>query len=177
MADPTLSTTPDAATVTLGPPVTLKDTADLEGGLNPTGTITFTLIGPDGSTVDTEMVPVDGNGFYSTPTGFTPGVSLTGPVVAGAYQWNAAYTGDDNNTDASDIANPAEPSAEPVAVRYPMAGTSNADVGLWVVGLDGTRREVEWDRSAFPYLVRVVWRKGHPVFGPADVNGSRVRIL
>src|SRR5947209_1124694 len=108
MADPTLSTTPDAATVTLGPPVTLKDTADLEGGLNPTGTITFTLIGPDGSTVDTEMVPVDGNGFYSTPTGFTPGLDPGGPDMTGTYQWNATYTGDVNNTAASDIDNPAE---------------------------------------------------------------------
>ena len=49
--NPTLSTTPDPTTVTLGPPVTLKDTADLQGGFNPTGTITFTLVGPDGTTV------------------------------------------------------------------------------------------------------------------------------
>src|SRR5947208_6418451 len=71
--NPTLSTTPDQTSVTLGPPVTLKDTADLEGGSNPTGIITFTLVGPDGTTVvDTEMVLVNGNGLYSTPTGFTP---------------------------------------------------------------------------------------------------------
>ena len=70
--DPTLSSTPSPATVTLGPPVTLNDVMDLEGGLNPTGTITFTLVGPNGTTVDTEMVLVNGNGLYSTPTGFTP---------------------------------------------------------------------------------------------------------
>src|SRR5205085_1689350 len=68
--NPTLSTTPDQTSVTLGPPVTLKDTADLEGGFNPKGSITFTLVGPDGTTVvDTEMVLVNGNGLYSTPTG------------------------------------------------------------------------------------------------------------
>src|SRR5438034_864920 len=59
--NPTLSTTPDQTSVTLGPPVTLKDTADLEGGSNPTGSITFTLVGPDGTQGgDTEMVLVNG---------------------------------------------------------------------------------------------------------------------
>ena len=51
--NPTLSTTPDQTSVTLGPPVTLNDTADLELGFNPTGIITFTLVGPDGTTVVT----------------------------------------------------------------------------------------------------------------------------
>src|SRR5947207_15976268 len=92
--NPTLSTTPDQTSVTLGPPVTLKDTADLEGGSNPTGSITFTLVGPDGTTVvDTEMVLVNGNGLYSTPTGFTPG----GTYGAGTYPGTATYSGDDSN--------------------------------------------------------------------------------
>ena len=102
--NPTLSTTPDQISVTLGPPVTLKDTADLEGGFNPTGSITFTLVGPDGVTViDTEMVLVNGNGLYSTPHGFTPGVDPGGPDLTGTYQWNAAYSGDANNNAASDL--------------------------------------------------------------------------
>src|SRR5436190_1416783 len=100
--NPTLSTSPDQTSVTLGPPVTLKDTADLEGGFNPKGTITFTLVGPDGTTVvDTEMVLVNGNGLYSTPTGFTPGVTPSGPALPGTYQWNATYSGDANNSAAS----------------------------------------------------------------------------
>jgi autotransporter passenger strand-loop-strand repeat protein len=102
--DPTLSTTPSPATVTLGPPVTLNDVMDLEGGFNPTGSITFTLVGPDGATVDTEMVLVNGNGLYSTPTGFTP----SGPNGAGTYQWNATYSGDANNTSGSDVNDPNE---------------------------------------------------------------------
>src|SRR5947207_12537701 len=97
--NPTLSTTPDRTSVTLGPPVTLNDAADLEGGFNPRGTITFTLVGPDGTTVvHTEMVLVNGNGLYPTPFGFTP----SGPNAAGTYQWNAAYSGDANNDAASD---------------------------------------------------------------------------
>src|SRR5438067_4157181 len=103
--NPTLSTTPDQTSVTLGPPVTLKDAAFLQGGFNPTGSITFTLVGPDGTTVvDTEMVLVNGNGLYSTPTGFTP----SGPYGAGTYQWNATYSGDANNNAASDIDDPTE---------------------------------------------------------------------
>jgi hypothetical protein len=91
-------------TVTLGPPVTLNDTAFLQSGFDPTGSITFTLVGPNGTTVDTEMVLVDGNGLYSTPTGFTP----SGPNGAGTYQWNATYSGDANNTSASDLNDPNE---------------------------------------------------------------------
>ena len=68
---PTITTTPSPTTVPLGTSsVTLTDTADVEGGSNPTGTITFTLVAPGGGTVDTEMVPVSGNGIYTTPTGF-----------------------------------------------------------------------------------------------------------
>jgi dipeptidyl-peptidase 4 len=61
------------------------------------------------------------------------------------------------------IADPSEPAAEPQSVRYPAAGTANADVSLFVIDLDGGRREVEWDRQALPYLVRVTWGKGEPL--------------
>src|SRR5436853_408714 len=107
--NPTLSTTPDQTSVTLGPPLTLKDTADLDGGSNPTGSITFTLVGPAGTAVvDTRVVLVTGNGLYSTPTGFTPGVTPSGPDLTGTYQWNATYSGHVNNNAASDVDHPAE---------------------------------------------------------------------
>ena len=101
--DPTLSTTPNQTSFTLGQPGTLNDTADLQFGFNPTGSITFTLIGPDGVTVvHTETVLVHGNGLYSTSHGFTPGLDPGGPTLAGTYQWNASYSGDTNNNTASD---------------------------------------------------------------------------
>lgn len=53
------------------------------------------------------------------------------------------------------IADPAQPEIPARPHRYPAAGTANADVSLWLVGLDGTRREVAWDHDAFPYLARV----------------------
>jgi dipeptidyl-peptidase 4 len=69
------------------------------------------------------------------------------------------------------IADPANPDRTPVEVRYPAAGTPNADVSLFIVDLAGGSggaappREsggnaltpVEWDRVAFPYLVNAVW--------------------
>jgi uncharacterized repeat protein (TIGR01451 family) len=98
---PTLTTTPNPTAVPLNsaaPPV-LKDSATIAGGNSPTGTITFTLIGPGGTTVDTESVAVSGNGTYTTPLGFTlPG---TGSVI-GTYQWNASYSGDGLNNPVSD---------------------------------------------------------------------------
>ena len=50
----------------------------LSGGYYETGSITFTLY--LGSTlVDTETVPVSGNGTYTTPTGYT--LPTTGTVT------------------------------------------------------------------------------------------------
>jgi dipeptidyl-peptidase-4 len=60
------------------------------------------------------------------------------------------------------IADPAHPDRPANAVRYPAAGTTNADVGLFLLGLDGSRREIRWDRAAFPYLVEVHWSAGGP---------------
>jgi dipeptidyl-peptidase 4 len=61
------------------------------------------------------------------------------------------------------IADPTNPEAEPVKVRYPAAGTANADVSLHLVDLDGRRTELRWDRERFEYLCRVVWTEGHPL--------------
>ncbi|GAA4783706.1 S9 family peptidase [Streptomyces ziwulingensis] len=55
------------------------------------------------------------------------------------------------------ISDPAHPERDPQHVRYPAAGTPNAEVRLSVIGLDGTRTEVGWDRTRYPYLARVHW--------------------
>lgn len=55
------------------------------------------------------------------------------------------------------IADPAHPDREPARVAYPAAGTANAEVGLFVLGLQGERTEVLWDRARYPYLARVHW--------------------
>ncbi|MGW0875219.1 prolyl oligopeptidase family serine peptidase [Streptomyces sp. NPDC002740] len=55
------------------------------------------------------------------------------------------------------ISDPAQPKRDPQHVPYPAAGTPNAEVRLFVFGLDGVRTEVVWDRARFPYLARVHW--------------------
>ena len=85
--------------------MTLKDTAALTGGYHPTGTITFTLYNPKGTLVDTETVKVNGDGSYTTPTGYT--LPTTG-VVSGTYQWDSSYSGDGNNNVATDVNDPNE---------------------------------------------------------------------
>jgi hypothetical protein len=130
-ASPTLSTTADPTDVTLEAsesPV-LMDAATLAGGYNPTGTITFKLYAPDGTTVvDTEMTAVNGNGSYSTPTGYSLPASGT---VTGTYEWVTSYGGDANNSSAM-----SGQGDEPVSVRpaSPTIGTS-ANPTTGVVGV------------------------------------------
>lgn len=64
---------------------------------------------------------------------------------------------DDRDVPVWYVADPANPEAEPAAHRYPAAGSTNADVSLWLIGLDGTRLRIGWDDDAYPYLTRVSW--------------------
>jgi len=83
-----LFTTIPGGTVILGSATNLVDSATLSGRGSPGGTITFTLVAPNGSTVDTETVTVSGNGAYYTPTGYLP-------TSAGTYYAvNLHLTGD-----------------------------------------------------------------------------------
>ncbi|HEX6580021.1 MAG TPA: DPP IV N-terminal domain-containing protein, partial [Actinomycetota bacterium] len=61
------------------------------------------------------------------------------------------------------IASPVDPEVPPRAVRYPQAGTDNADVSLSILGLDGSRVDVDWDRDSLPYLVEVTWNDRCPL--------------
>ncbi|WP_207222577.1 S9 family peptidase [Herbihabitans rhizosphaerae] len=76
------------------------------------------------------------------------------------------------------ISDPADPSAAPRTVAYPAAGTSNVDVRLVVLGLDGTRVEVDWDRIALPYLASVHWSaSGPPVITVQSRDQKVMRFL
>ena len=55
------------------------------------------------------------------------------------------------------IADPAHPDRPPAGVRYPVAGTPNADVSLVLARAGGEPTPVAWDRAAFPYLVTACW--------------------
>ncbi|MFN2608074.1 MAG: Ig-like domain repeat protein [Acidimicrobiales bacterium] len=98
-ATPTLATTASLG-VTVGGQV--HDTAVLSGGFNPTGTITFTLYGPNDTTcastaASTTTATVAGNGSYDSPA-FTA-------AAAGTYRWVASYGGDANNAAVSGVCN------------------------------------------------------------------------
>jgi dipeptidyl-peptidase-4 len=54
------------------------------------------------------------------------------------------------------IADPANPDREPTAMAYPAAGTANAEVGLFVIGLDGTRVPVPFEDE---YLANARWSR------------------
>jgi dipeptidyl-peptidase-4 len=60
------------------------------------------------------------------------------------------------------IGDPAHPERPPAEVAYPAAGTDNAVVTLALLGLDGSRVDVEWDRERYPYLAAVHWTAAGP---------------
>ncbi|MGH8920575.1 MAG: DPP IV N-terminal domain-containing protein, partial [Actinomycetes bacterium] len=64
---------------------------------------------------------------------------------------------------------PTRPDQPARAFRYAAVGQANADVALWIAGLDGVRTEVRWDRDAFEYLVDASWT----VHGPSALVQSR----
>ncbi|GAB2737134.1 S9 family peptidase [Kitasatospora kifunensis] len=75
------------------------------------------------------------------------------------------------------IADPANPDRPPRTMRYPAAGSSNAEVTLWLTELDGTRREVRWDRSAFEYLTAAGWDAHGPFASVQSRDQRTVRLL
>jgi len=76
-----------------------------------------------------------------------------------------AERADEDPVDIRWISDPAQPERDPIAHRYPMAGTANPDARLFRVPADaGAAVEVAWDRDAYPYLATVV----------PDANGGAV---
>ena len=79
------------------------------------------------------------------------------------YWWSpdgttiAACRVDDAAVERWVIADPARPSEAARTIRYPAAGTANPAVTLHLLGLDGSRKAVDWDRDYFPYLAAVDW--------------------
>ncbi len=111
-ASPTLTTTTgEDVSNTL---ITLSDSALLTGGYFTSGTITFTLVGPNNATLYSDTVTVSGDGAYSTAIGTNPG-GYTLPAnspITGTYQWEANYSGDGNNS--AEAASPEQTSPTPV---------------------------------------------------------------
>ncbi|MFI6924678.1 prolyl oligopeptidase family serine peptidase [Nonomuraea spiralis] len=75
------------------------------------------------------------------------------------------------------IGDPAEPARPPRAVRYPAAGTSNADVTLRIADLRGRHVEVAWDRAAFEYVTAAGWDAHGPYMSVQSRDQRTVRVL
>ena len=93
-ASPTISASVSETAGGVVGSATLSDSVTVSGGDNPTGTITFTLTAPNGTTSPVGTVAIAGDGTYNAPS-----------VVAtqvGIYTWHASYGGDGLNNGAID---------------------------------------------------------------------------
>src|SRR5437879_4186088 len=117
-ASPALTTTASGSVAAGG---SVNDVAHLTLGTNPTGTISFTLYGPNDATctvvafTDTKLV--SGNADY-TSSSFTA-------IQAGTYHWRASYSGDLNNNAAGPTAC-ADPAEAVVVTKASPALTTTA---------------------------------------------------
>lgn len=73
------------------------------------------------------------------------------------------------------LSDPSDPARPPSAIRYPAAGTANADVSLWIAPVDGppgSLIRVAWDTAAFEYLTAAGW-DGHGPFAAVQSRDQR----
>ncbi len=158
---PTLISTPGGP-IMLGSSGNLTDTATLSGGLSPTGTITFTLVGPNGNTVDTESATVNGNGTYPTPTGYVPSGSGT---LTGTYQWQASYGGDSNNAAASTLAG-----SEAESVRPASPSLTASPSGPVVLGSGAALTDTATVAGGFQATGRITFTLADPTGNTVDTE-------
>ncbi len=130
-ATPTIATTPSA-----GGPVgtSISDTATVNGGFNPTGTVTFDLFPPadatcSGTPAFTSTNPVSGVSATSDPFPTT---------AVGTYHWVANYNGDTNNTKVSSGCQDEPVSITPPQAMVTKTVTSNTQNpgGTWTIVYD-----------------------------------------
>jgi dipeptidyl-peptidase-4 len=76
------------------------------------------------------------------------------------------------------IGDPEHPERPAAEHRYPVAGSPNADVSLWLLGLDGSRTEVVWDHDAYEYVAAVACSAhGQPLVQVLSRRQDRMLVL
>lgn len=140
----------------------IHDVARLSGGSHPTGTITFSVYGPDNSqcsappaTVPSSVRVSRAGDYRSAP--FTP-------TAPGAYRWVASYSGDEQN---APVHTSCGDSAETVAVTK--AAPALHTVALTVVPIGGQARDAAFlTHGADPHGT-ITFR----LYGPRDSSCAR----
>jgi dipeptidyl-peptidase-4 len=124
---------------------------------------TLRLVGRDGSSIEVAREPHD---VEAVSWGSAEFIAAEEMGRQRGFWWSpdgeviAACRVDIAEVPVWHIANPASPSTAPTAIRYPAAGSQNADVSLHLCQIDEKSTiEVRWDRSAFPYLADVHWNQ------------------
>lgn len=100
------------------------------------------------------------------------------------YWWapdgkHIAYQATDNRPlEQFTIADASRPEKAANIFAYPRPGQANADVRLYVVGVDGRgRAEIKWDRARYPYLARVTWPKKGPLSLLVQARDQRSQVF
>jgi sporulation-control protein spo0M len=94
-ASPSISTSASETAGGVVGTAVLSDSVTVTGGDSPTGTVTFTLDQPDGTTITVGTVTISGDGNYDLATTVTA-------TEVGTYKWHASYAGDSLNNGAVD---------------------------------------------------------------------------
>jgi len=85
---------------------------------------------------------------------------------------------DENPVQRWHIADPANPAAPGREIRYPAAGTPNAEVSAFIASVAGKLTRVSWDGQAFPYLVTASWGAGRaPLLVVQSRDQKELRLL
>ncbi len=126
----------------------------LASGSSPTGTLSFTVFGPQASAPTTctsggtpvgAGTTVTGNATYHPSAGFTP-------TAAGDYWWYASYAGDSNNNPAAStcgsgmsetVVNPTTPTKVVFSAEPPTTGTAGSALGSFTVSVEDANGNVE----------------------------------
>jgi hypothetical protein len=138
-AHPAIATTPSAGGV-IG--VAIHDVANVTGGLNPTGTVTFNLYDPSQPTCAAE-IPIFTDTKALANGSATSGAYTTAAV--GTYRWKASYSGDNNNLgvtsgcqDEQVTINQAQPAIATTPSAGGLVGTDIHDVANVTGGFNPT---------------------------------------
>jgi uncharacterized protein (DUF2141 family) len=119
-AQPAIATTPSAGGV-VG--VVIHDVANVTGGLNPTGMVTFNLYDPSQASCGETKVFTDTKPLVNGTA--TSGDYTT--LAAGIYRWTATYSGDANNQGAS---SGCQDEQVTTTKAQPVVSTTPSDGGL-----------------------------------------------